>query len=273
MKEERMAGNALGYLAARLRNDLGDMTLLKGKLGLPKTRKAGEEREKALACAERGRFRMLRMARNMEVCGALLLDPEFEREPCDLVALMVELCEGASDLAKMMDIHLTLSCAEDKHICAVNAEYVRLCVENLLSNAFKSEPRGGHVRMMFRNLRDERAALLAVEDSGRGIDPERLPTLFDGFWTETPGPRSITSRGLGLPLCKRVAEGHGGTLTVESTPGKGSTFTVRIPSAPAIMGPGLRQDEFFVPYGGLNPMMVMLSDALPWTAFTPENLL
>jgi signal transduction histidine kinase len=63
-----------------------------------------------------------------------------------------------------------------------------------------------------------------VVDTGRGIDPNHLPNLFRPFFT-TKGKGT----GLGLSLAQRIAEGHGGSIEVSSTPGKGSCFVLRIP--------------------------------------------
>jgi len=71
-------------------------------------------------------------------------------------------------------------------------------------------------------------AELAVEDSGRGISPEDLTHLFEPFFS-TKGSRGT---GLGLAVTWGIIEGHGGTIDVQSEPGKGSRFTIRLPLAP-----------------------------------------
>ncbi len=100
---------------------------------------------------------------------------------------------------------------------------------NLLSNALKFTPADGEVRV--RTAREEGWLTVEVSDTGIGIDPERLPQIFDAF---EQGERSITRRfgglGLGLAISQRIVELHGGTLAAASEgQGKGSAFTVRLP--------------------------------------------
>nr|MBA3656884.1 HAMP domain-containing histidine kinase [Gemmatimonadaceae bacterium] len=68
-----------------------------------------------------------------------------------------------------------------------------------------------------------------VTDSGIGIDPDHLPHLFDRFWKASKGSRS--GAGLGLFIVKGIVESHGGTLSVESVPGSGTTFRFTLPGA------------------------------------------
>jgi signal transduction histidine kinase/ActR/RegA family two-component response regulator len=101
---------------------------------------------------------------------------------------------------------------------------------NLLSNAIKYNRDGGRVRVSC----DETAAgsvRIAVSDTGAGITPELLGRLFTPFERLGADQGGIEGTGLGLALSKRLVEAMGGTLTVMSTPGEGSTFTVELPSA------------------------------------------
>ena len=72
--------------------------------------------------------------------------------------------------------------------------------------------------------------------------------------------------GLGLPICRRIAQEHGGTLVLTSAPGRGTTVTVSLPNR-CIRGTCLGEPAY-LPGGGHNPALVELSDALPWRAFT-----
>lgn len=273
--EERMTGNLLGNVAARMREDLGGLSLVDGKMFPPGKRKRSPELDKTAAYAYQNRTRLLRTARNLETMGALLRKPDFERESCDIVQLLSDFCEGAADLVKMAGIRLTFSCAESSHFCAVHPEYMLQCFGHLVSNAVKNPSEDPsvtkYVRMGFQGPRSERQFVLFAEDNGRGIAPEKMPTLFEEGWRNSPETLLLRGSGLGLSICKRVAEGHGGELTVQSTPGKGSQFTMRIPDEKGLMK--FRQPGFYEPNGGINPVMIMLADALPWEAFTIRNLL
>ena len=96
-------------------------------------------------------------------------------------------------------------------------------LQNLLLNAFEAMPKGGQVRVRVRA--DFRHVLFAVSDDGEGISPVIRPRIFDPFFTTKPAPSS----GLGLSICLRVMLGLGGTVAVDTAPGRGSTFTVRLP--------------------------------------------
>src|SRR5271166_2690521 len=93
---------------------------------------------------------------------------------------------------------------------------------NLLLNAIQSMDKPGTIRVSLEN--DDDAVLIAVADEGKGIAPETLPNIFRPFFT-TKGHGT----GLGLSLARRTVESHGGTITVESTPGTGTRFTVLLP--------------------------------------------
>lgn len=97
---------------------------------------------------------------------------------------------------------------------------------NLLENALKFTEAPGTVGM--RTRREGDAFVVEVWDTGRGIPPEALPTLFEPF-IQVEGLDSRKGWGLGLSICKTLVEAHGGAISVASEPGKGSTFTVSIP--------------------------------------------
>ncbi|MFN2587518.1 MAG: sensor histidine kinase [Actinomycetota bacterium] len=104
-------------------------------------------------------------------------------------------------------------------------------VRNLLDNAIRFTPDGGRIGVTL--ARDETHATLAVEDDGIGIPAEAQRHVFERFYRVDPArSRGTGGTGLGLAIVKHVAELHGGTVEVESKPGKGSTFSVRLPAVP-----------------------------------------
>jgi two-component system phosphate regulon sensor histidine kinase PhoR len=101
-------------------------------------------------------------------------------------------------------------------------------VTNLVSNAVKYTPPTGEVEL--RYWTDQRGAHVAVRDTGVGIAPEHIPRLTERFYRVDPGrARSMGGSGLGLAIVKHALQRHGGTLTIESEEGKGSTFTCHFP--------------------------------------------
>jgi signal transduction histidine kinase len=101
---------------------------------------------------------------------------------------------------------------------------------NLLHNAVKYTPDGGRIEVAVAP--DEEWVEVAVRDTGVGIDPEQASKVFEPF--HRVGARSEAAGvGLGLPLAREIARAHGGEIVLESAPGSGSTFTVRLPTVSA----------------------------------------
>lgn len=109
-------------------------------------------------------------------------------------------------------------------------DWLRELFSNLVDNALKYTPRGGSVRVEARCSRGE--VLVSVADTGPGIDPERLSDIFERF-QRGQAPTEVQGAGLGLTIAREIAKAHGGAIEVESAPGKGSTFTTRLPVARA----------------------------------------
>jgi signal transduction histidine kinase len=107
---------------------------------------------------------------------------------------------------------------------------------NLIDNAVKYSPEGGEVRCSVRA--DDTRVFISVQDFGVGIAPEDLPRLFSKF-SRLSNDRTahVTGTGLGLYLCRELARQHQGDVTVDSTPGRGSTFTLILPRATAAEPP------------------------------------
>jgi len=98
----------------------------------------------------------------------------------------------------------------------------------LVDNAIKYTPEGGRVQLAMRT--EPGAAVVTVADTGIGIDPEDIPHLFERFYrADKARSRDLGGTGLGLSIAKWIAESHGGHISVESTVGQGSTFTLRLP--------------------------------------------
>ncbi len=111
----------------------------------------------------------------------------------------------------------------------------------LVDNALKYTPAGGRVTLRLELQDGQYAARVA--DTGIGIDPEDLPHVFERFYRSTK-VRQEGGTGLGLAIAKWIAEGHGGRITVVSTPGQGSTFTVWLPiPEPALLGRGVAAES------------------------------
>jgi signal transduction histidine kinase len=101
-------------------------------------------------------------------------------------------------------------------------------LNNLVSNAIKYNREKGAVSITAQNSGD--FVEIKVSDNGVGIEKENLPQIFDKFYRiRTEQTRKVVGSGLGLPLVKDIVEAHLGTITVESKPEQGTTFTVLLP--------------------------------------------
>jgi heavy metal sensor kinase len=148
-----------------------------------------------------------------------------ESEAVDLDALIRPLIDFFSPPATEQGI--ALSYTSSGAVCVNgDATWLHQLVANLVDNAIKYTGPDGKVGV---NLYQRGSQVeVAVQDTGPGIDPAELDRIFERFGR---GRRQSGSKGtgLGLALSKRIAEAHGGTIVVESEPGEGSTFTVRLP--------------------------------------------
>ena len=111
-----------------------------------------------------------------------------------------------------------------------DADKLTQVLSNLLSNAVKYSPEGGQVTVTIAAAPD--AAEVTVADAGLGIPPEHIERIFERYARiESANTRYIAGTGLGLPIVKQIVEMHGGTVSVSSQPGTGSTFKFTIPWA------------------------------------------
>ncbi|MDO5567081.1 MAG: ATP-binding protein [Planctomycetia bacterium] len=112
-----------------------------------------------------------------------------------------------------------------------NANQIQQILVNLLINARQAMQNGGRLVIRIGMTETNDAVELVVRDYGTGISADKLPHIFDAFYTTKSGPDASGKggSGLGLSLCKNIMEVHHGKIRVESTPGKGTAFTLRFP--------------------------------------------
>ena len=119
----------------------------------------------------------------------------------------------------------------ERLIGAWDAARLERVVQNLLGNAIKYSPEGGEVVVTIARQEDAAGAraVLAVRDQGVGIPPTDRPHVFDRFHRAENVVGRIAGTGIGLASARQIVEQHGGTISVQSALGRGSTFTVRLP--------------------------------------------
>jgi signal transduction histidine kinase len=189
-----------------------------------------------------------------QIVRALLLLSQAESGQLALQKIRLDLSKLVADVVDQFQIpyeearvRLTASLPPE---CPAEVDRIQIerMVSNLLSNALKFTPAGGEVRV---SLEDEAGSVeLAVRDTGCGIDSAHLPHIFDRFYRVPGRDASGPERGLGLGLSfvAWIVRAHGGTVRVESTPGKGSSFLISLPVAePAV--PAAEPADMAVPSG------------------------
>jgi signal transduction histidine kinase len=149
----------------------------------------------------------------------------------DLKKLVEETRETGELLAEEAGVTMSVAAPTSPVVVTVDASRIRQLVLNLLTNAVKYTPSGGRVTLWVEQ--EDGAVKLGVSDTGIGIAAGDLPHIFDRFWRADSARTRTSERpgvGLGLAICKWIAEAHGGTIEVQSRSGRGTTFTVTLPA-------------------------------------------
>ncbi len=156
---------------------------------------------------------------------------ELRLESLELPVLLREVADSVRAQVEARKHKLAIEPPRDELLVTADRGRLRQVLLNLLSNAIKFTTDGGRITLSAR-VDDAGRARVAVSDSGIGIAPGDQPKLFQEFvQLDASTSRRYEGTGLGLALCKRLVELHGGTIGVESELGKGSTFWFTLPQA------------------------------------------
>jgi len=222
----RTREQVLGVVAHDLRNPLHLMVATMEMLDEPGL--TADRRRELLSVTMRAVTHMRRLVADLLDAvriqsGRLTLD--FESTTLGAVVDQAE--EMARPSAVERGIRLETRALDRERRLHVDRGRIQQVLGNLLGNALKFTAAGGSV-VLEAGMGDG-SAMFRIRDTGVGIPPERLPHVFDQFWQGVAGDRRGV--GLGLAIAKAIVEAHGGTIAVESTVGKGSTFTITMPVA------------------------------------------
>jgi len=153
--------------------------------------------------------------------------------PVDISGLVHEVLASSAALLDAGHIEATVDVPADLPPVTADEDALRRALQNLIGNAVKYGSDGGWIGVTVRRTlaRGGDEVHIAVSDRGRGIDPDDLAHIFEPFYRGRYAiERQIHGNGLGLSLVRRIAEAHGGRVTVTSTPGNGTTFTITLPA-------------------------------------------
>jgi signal transduction histidine kinase len=231
---------ALGELVSTTTHEFNNvlMTILNyAKMGLRHKDEATRDKafQKVLAAAERASKitnSVLGMARNRSESF----------EPTDLAKLIDESLVLLERELRKYRISVETHFAPVPAACAVGNQ-IQQVVLNLLINARQAMPDGGRLIIRLEHSADGDTVDLTIRDTGCGIPADKLPRIFDPFYSTKQGPDSSGKggTGLGLSACRHIIESHRGRVRVESTVGVGTAFTIKLPvyHAPPAVVPNL----------------------------------
>ncbi|HYM15262.1 MAG TPA: ATP-binding protein [Dehalococcoidia bacterium] len=146
--------------------------------------------------------------------------------PVDAAALVREAAQRFAGQADRAGLSLTADTGAGDLVVTGDGERLEQALGNLVANALKFTPSGGSIVVAARAGVDQVA--ISVADTGIGIEPDQQARVFERFFKADRG-RGSGGTGLGLAIVKHIARAHGGSVELESRPGRGSTFTIRLP--------------------------------------------
>jgi signal transduction histidine kinase len=155
-------------------------------------------------------------------------------EESDLREIVADVAETAGMLGENARVSTSHAMPDLPVRLPVDRHRIREMLLNMVTNAIKYTPQGGTIGLSLEE--DQDGVTFTVRDTGIGIAAGDLPHIFDRFWRADQARSRTGERpgtGLGLAITKWIAEAHGGSITVQSRPGRGSVFTVRLPKPPA----------------------------------------
>jgi signal transduction histidine kinase len=152
---------------------------------------------------------------------------ELKRTPTDLVEIASDVLTALARSGLRLPSHELVLDAGEPIVGYWDAQRLRQLVSNLVSNALKYSPDGGVVRV--RITTNDGFGVLTVEDDGIGIKPSEAANLFKPFERASTVRHAVGGVGLGLYISKQIVDAHGGSISLESSPGEGSRFMIRLP--------------------------------------------
>jgi len=147
---------------------------------------------------------------------------ELQLVDVDISLLMSDMIDFYSPLAGSHSIIIRQQLYDKSLICKADEGMLKQVILNLFINAQQAMSDGGE--LLIRTAREKREAVIQISDTGSGIAPDKLPKIFDVYYSSRP-----QGSGLGLPTARKIVEAHKGRISVDSEPGKGTSFTIKLP--------------------------------------------
>lgn len=260
----------ISYLVQQLRSPLSSLVYTSDSLENQLPEELLARLSRPLARSRKAQHRLLRMMRTLEL--ASLPDGtepyDFHPQNVDLTGLLRETLRELEPLGAMLNCSVLLQ-DHTKNLCALcDDALIQTLIFHLVGNALRSAGQGGRIALVLEQKKD--LALISVEDDGAGISPEILSTLFrpdQGGATLSDPAHGL---GLGLTVCRKIAQLHGGSLMLVNREKRGvrATFSLKLasPGAPLF----LHSPRLIDSNNGVRPVLRELSDVLPEQCYLPE---
>ncbi len=183
--------------------------------------------QKSLNIISERSFDLQRLVTNLVTHQELkLVNPFFQA--VDLRKIITQVVESARPTANKFDIKIQTHIATALPLIQADPDYMRQLLDNLIGNAIKFTPEKG--RILISAKANDTSVQLSVRDNGIGIEPEKIDKIFQRFYRVTKtSPRNKRGAGLGLTIVKQIVDAHHGTISVKSTPQKGTAFVITFP--------------------------------------------
>ena len=196
-----------------------------------RAQRSPEEYRRVLASSLEEVERLIRLAEDLLLLSRSTAGPEGPRAPVDLEPLLLEVFDVGARLGQPAGVSLRIDTASPATVRGDTVALTR-ALRNLVENAVKYTPPGGKVELGLTTA--DGVAALTVSDTGIGIAASDTERIFEPFVRlDAARARDTGGAGLGLAIARSIAIAHGGTLSVESRPGAGSRFVLRLPLAQA----------------------------------------
>jgi signal transduction histidine kinase len=147
---------------------------------------------------------------------------ELQLASIDINELVGDMIDFYTPQAQSRSVTIHQALHNEPLVCKIDPNMLKQVILNLFINAQQAMSSGGE--LMIRTDKKEKDALIQISDTGSGIPPDRLPHIFDAYYSSRPH-----GSGLGLPTAKKIIDAHKGSISVNSELGKGTSFQIRLP--------------------------------------------
>lgn len=151
---------------------------------------------------------------------------ELNTKNTDINLLISDMADFYTPQARAKNVTVRLGLAKTPITCKIDPDMIKQVILNLFINATQAMQGGGE--LIVRTKMSDKNANIEISDTGSGISPDKIDKIFLAYYTSRPA-----GTGLGLPIAKKIIDAHNGHITVNSLPGKGTSFTITIPALPS----------------------------------------